>query len=97
MATVQTISAAIKGRRHKLGWTQTVLAAKAGVSRKFVSEVESGKDTVELGRVLALIDALDLTLRLESPGQEEPPPPSVLQGAVVDLDWLMRGYQAGES
>lgn len=96
MATVQTISAAIKGRRHKLGWTQTVLAAKAGVSRKFVSEVESGKDTVELGRVLALIDALDLTLRLELPGQGEPAP-GVLQGAVVDLDWLMRGYQTGET
>lgn len=95
MATVQTISAAIRGRRHQLGLSQAALAMRAGVSRKFVSEVERGKGTVELGRVLMLLDGLDLTLRPESTGQEEPAS-GVLPGSFIDLDRLMGDYQAGE-
>ena len=64
--TVQALAAALRGRRVALGWSQAETAAVAGTSRKFVSEVEAGKDTVELGKVLSLADAmgLDITITL---------------------------------
>ena len=36
----------IKKRRNELGWTQDVLAQKAGVSKSFLSDLENGKRNV---------------------------------------------------
>ena len=33
----------IKARRSELGWTQELLAQKAGISKSFLSELENGK------------------------------------------------------
>lgn len=62
--TIQTLAAALRGRRVALGWTQAETAAVAGTSRKFVSEVEAGKETVELGKVLSLADAMGLDINI---------------------------------
>lgn len=42
--------------------TQEVFAAEVGVSRKWLSEVENGKPTVELGLVLAVLRELGFDL-----------------------------------
>lgn len=42
------------------GLNQTQLAAKAGVSRKFVSEFELGRPRAELTKALSLFDAVDV-------------------------------------
>ena len=51
--------------------TQAAFAAEMGVSRKWLSEVENGKQTVELGLVLAVFRRLGLDLV----AAERPRPP----------------------
>ena len=47
------------------GLSQAELATRAGVSRQWVSELESGKRTVEPGRALAVLSALDLAITFD--------------------------------
>lgn len=53
---------AIRDRRKALGLTQTTLAGLSGVSHKFVNEVERGKETAEIGKVLRVARMLGLDL-----------------------------------
>ena len=66
----QEIGKLVRGVRRAQGLRQDQLAAAAGVGVRFLVEVERGKPTVQLGKVLAVLDALGCTLRIE-------PPPSV--------------------
>lgn len=45
------------------------LAATAGVSKQFTQDVEHGKPTVQLGRVLKLLVELGLPLELDIPAE----------------------------
>lgn len=63
--TTGELGAAIKGRRTDLGWSQARLAKAANVSRPWLSEVEQGKRSAQVGLVLAVLDALDLSVRLD--------------------------------
>lgn len=56
---------AIRLRRKKLGLTQAALARYAGCGLAFLYELESGKPTVRLDKVLAVLQVLGLTLTLE--------------------------------
>ncbi len=51
---------AVRARRKALGVTQIELAGLAGVGERFVSEVERGKATAEMGKVLKLLGRLGL-------------------------------------
>jgi y4mF family transcriptional regulator len=64
-----SLGAAIRARRKQLGLTQETLALYAGCGLAFLYELESGKPTVRLDKVLAVLRVLGLTLRLE-PGRE---------------------------
>ncbi|QRZ62031.1 helix-turn-helix domain-containing protein [Rothia sp. ZJ932] len=60
-------------RREGLGLTQKEVAAKIGVSRKWYVEMEQGKPTVELYKVLDVFWALELELEArakEAKGKE---------------------------
>ncbi|MGO9901686.1 MAG: helix-turn-helix domain-containing protein, partial [Solirubrobacteraceae bacterium] len=46
--SIRDLTAAVRGRRQKLGLSQADVARLAGVSRQWVSEFESGKPTAEL-------------------------------------------------
>ena len=59
------LGGAIKRRRKLLNLTQRDLADLAGCAERLVHEVESGKRTVRMDRLLALLAALGLQLRLE--------------------------------
>lgn len=75
--TLVELGAAIRGARLEGGFTQAELAAAARVSRGFVIELERGqKPGLELGRVLAVIRALDLDL-------------DVVQGETASFDELL--------
>lgn len=57
------IGAVIREARQATGMTQAALAERAGVSRAFVIDVEKGaRRRAELGRILSLFRALDLSL-----------------------------------
>lgn len=58
------LGGAIYQRRIELSLTQAELARKANVSRQWLVAVERGKDTAEVGRVLAVIRVLGLQLEL---------------------------------
>ena len=50
----------IRRRRLELGWTQAQLSALAGVGTRFLSELERGKTTAEIGKVLQLTSRMGL-------------------------------------
>jgi y4mF family transcriptional regulator len=63
--------------RKRAGWSQTELAEQVGVSRQWVSLVETGKTSVEFDLVLAALQALGYGLFVEPQDtrpHDEPPP-----------------------
>ena len=65
MRPIQTskgFGSAIRRARKDKGLSQAELAARAGVGRPWLSELETGKRTAELGRALAVVSALDLAV-----------------------------------
>lgn len=84
MRTAAEVGAFIRSAREKAHMTQAALAAEVGVSRKWVSEVEQGKQAAEVGKVLAALLHLGFT-PMASP---TPPPAS-------DVDALL-GALTGE-
>jgi transcriptional regulator with XRE-family HTH domain len=84
----QTVGARIRQRRNELGWTQDVLAEKAGISKGFLSDLENGKRSVgadtllDIGRVLGLsLDYLMTGRASETPPAEVPIPASLARFA----------------
>ena len=63
--TLKTLGAAIQQQRKQLGLSQTEVADLAGVSLNFVSQIETGKATAQIGKVLDLVHALGLQFALE--------------------------------
>ncbi len=58
---------AIRAERKVLGLTQGDLAAACGVSLRFVSELERGRASAGVGRILRVLHMLGLRVVLESP------------------------------
>jgi HTH-type transcriptional regulator / antitoxin HipB len=56
------IGALIKRRRKALGLTQVALADQAGVGRRFLIELEDGKPSAQLGKVLRVLSMLGIAL-----------------------------------
>ncbi|MEZ6014951.1 MAG: type II toxin-antitoxin system Y4mF family antitoxin [Planctomycetota bacterium] len=56
---------AVRVRRRRLGLRQLVLADLAGVGVAFVYDLEHGKPTLRLDKVLAVLAVLGLGLALE--------------------------------
>ena len=52
--------------RKQRGITQKQLADEAGCSIMFVSNLERGKETAELGKALKVLDALDVRVSFSS-------------------------------
>ena len=57
--------------RARWGWSQSELAERAGVSRQWVSLVETGKTSVEFDLVLGSLQELGYRLSLESEDRPE--------------------------
>jgi y4mF family transcriptional regulator len=59
------LGAALRNRRRSLGLTQQELARLAGCGLAFLYELESGKQTVRLDKVLGVLAVLGLSLALD--------------------------------
>lgn len=68
--TTQTLGERVRRRRKALGLTQREAAGLCGVGERFLREVEQGKPTAEIGRVLQLLRGLGLRLRWADGGSE---------------------------
>ena len=55
---------ALRQRRKELGYTQAFLSEFSGFSVSFISDLENGKATVELGRAIRLANLLGLDCAL---------------------------------
>lgn len=65
---VISLGSAIKERRKELNYTQKFLSEVTGLSSSFISDLENGKETTEIGKVLFLINTLGLNFILEKRG-----------------------------
>ena len=59
----------IRSKRKKLGYTQAQLSEYTGFSTSFISDLENGKETVELGKALFLLQLLGLDLAINNRGE----------------------------
>ena len=65
---VASLGKAIRERRRKLGFTQAYLSEVTGLSVTFISDLENGKATIELGKTILLINMLGMDVMLEERG-----------------------------
>ena len=56
----------IKQRRKKMGYTQKYISEVSGISTSFISDLENGKATIELGKAIYLANLLGLDLESAS-------------------------------
>ncbi len=65
---VAALGEMIRQRRKELHYTQAYLAEFTGFSTSFISDLERGKPTAEIGKTLVLIQILGMDLCLEKRG-----------------------------
>jgi y4mF family transcriptional regulator len=65
--TIDEIGTVVRQARLAQGLRQDQLAAAAGVGLRFLVELERGKPTVRLDKVLAVLDALGCRLHVTPP------------------------------
>lgn len=58
--TAADIGRVIRHKRRDVGTQQETAAGLAGVGTKFLSQLENGKETAELGKVLQVLKAMGL-------------------------------------
>jgi HTH-type transcriptional regulator / antitoxin HipB len=68
----------IRDQRREAALTQIELAARAAVSRRWLSDLEAGKSTAEVGLVLKVVAALGLMVDIRAAPQPE-----------IDLDQML--------
>ena len=61
----KTLAETIRARRKELHYTQAYLAEFTGLSVTFISDVERGKTTAEIEKIIRLINVLGLNLLVE--------------------------------
>ena len=90
LRTPGEVGAAIRARRRELGWDQSELATRAGVSRLWVNQIEGGKPGASLGLVLRAFAALGLTLSVAVPNEPDAGIETSAPAKAIDLDAILK-------
>ena len=72
MRTIHTpkeLGSEIRARRKELGYTQSFLASYIGVSTSFLSELENGKETIQLNKLLDVLSLLGMDICIARRGE----------------------------
>jgi y4mF family transcriptional regulator len=72
--TVRGIGQSVRESRKRLGVTQKDLALTSGTGLRFIIELEKGKETCQIGKVLTVLQTLGIKIALTPPtvfGSEE--------------------------
>ena len=72
--TVQEIGELIQKSRKRLGVTQKDLALTSGTGLRFIIELEKGKETCQIGKVLTVLQTLGIRIALTPPALSGPTP-----------------------
>jgi HTH-type transcriptional regulator/antitoxin HipB len=67
MLDVVMIGRIVRDERKELGLRQDELAATSGVGLRFIVELERGKATLQIGKVLTVLAALGCELQIRRP------------------------------
>ena len=70
ISSAQEFGTALRHRRKQLHYTQAEIAAVTGFSISFISDLENGKSTAELGKSLYLAGLLGLDIAGHVRGQQ---------------------------
>jgi y4mF family transcriptional regulator len=65
--SVKEVGVVIRESRKRLGVTQKDLALTSGTGLRFIIELEKGKDTCQIGKVLTVIQTLGIRIELTPP------------------------------
>jgi HTH-type transcriptional regulator / antitoxin HipB len=65
--TPQDIGKLVRETRKGLGVTQKALAMTSGTGLRFIIELERGKETAEIGKVLTILQTLGIQIALTPP------------------------------
>ena len=60
----------IRSRRKELKYTQGYISEITGLSVSFISDLENGKPTAEIGKTIEVINLLGLDILVEARGYE---------------------------
>lgn len=67
MTTMKEIGAFVAKTRKEQGVSQLELSQAADTGRRFIVELEGGKDTIRAGKLLRVLDALGVDINLTAP------------------------------
>lgn len=67
LSDTRRLGALVKAHRKKKRMRQSDLAAKAGTGLRFIIEVEQGKPTAQVGKVLEVLECLGVRVAIDSP------------------------------
>ena len=65
--TVQEIGQLVRESRKRLGVTQKDLALTSGTGLRFIIDLEKGKETCQIGKVLTVLQTLGTRIALMPP------------------------------
>jgi y4mF family transcriptional regulator len=65
--TPKQIGAVIRNARKAMGATQSDLALTSGTGLRFISDLENGKPTCQIGKVLTVLQTLGIRVELIPP------------------------------
>ena len=78
--TAKQIGEMVKATRKSLAVTQRDLAMTSGTGLRFIIELEKGKPTCQLSKVLTVLNTLGITIKLTSPAMGEDPGHTAKEG-----------------
>lgn len=61
----------VRRARRAVGLRQDELAGAAGVGLRFIVDLEAGKPTAQLGKALAVLEALGCNLHIDTPPSKQ--------------------------
>ena len=70
ITTISTLGALIKEARKAQNLTQEDLAGMTLTGRRFIVDLENGKETAEIGKVLQVLNALGIALTASATWKE---------------------------
>lgn len=82
--TAADIGGVVRAARKDAGLRQYELAGAAGVGLRFIVELEGGKATAQVGKVLQVLDALGCSVEILPPPSPPSGPPGALPSGAAD-------------
>ena len=83
ISTAEDLGRCVRSQRKSQGATQAEFASLCGVGVRFISELENGKPTMELGKVLQVLQCLGLEVLIQPRGWQKTARAGFIAGATL--------------